>query len=402
MSQRLVLLFDVLSQDTDWRAADRAGEVGRGPQPVRPPVVPCQAGELLPHTPRGHALEAVDQPRERDLGREADQQMHMVGRAVERGQPGLKVGAYVPHDLLHPPQVRGGEHGVPVPGHEDQVCVQHENTVPAGAYSVVAGHETKYTERVRLRYQYRLDPAPGQRQALARAFGCARVVFHDGPRARREAHAAGLPRITGAELPARLTTARASPERTWLGEVPAVVLQQALADLGAAYRNFFTSLTGKRNGPGSGPPRFRSGKDHRQAIRFTASARFKVPGNGRLRLPKIGDVAVRWSRDLPSAPSSVTVIVDAAGRYFASFVVGTGPVAGAGRFPVADAEAGIDLGLTAFAVLPDGTRLGAECEQRVVGAQTDVLATSLGPDAEAFLHVGGPPRKIPPCPGAGS
>jgi len=29
----------------------------------------------------------------------------------------------------------------------------------------------------------------------------------------------------------------------------------------------------------------------------------------------------------------------------------------------------------------------AECEQRVVRAEADVLATSLGPDAEAFLHV---------------
>ena len=38
------------------------------------------------------------------------------------------------------------------------------------------------------------------------------------------------------------------------------------------------------------PPRFRSRKDNRQAIRFTKNARFKVLDNGRLRLPKIGDV----------------------------------------------------------------------------------------------------------------
>jgi len=30
-----------------------------------------------------------------------------------------------------------------------------------------------------LRYNYRLYPAPGQQIALARAFGCARVVFND-------------------------------------------------------------------------------------------------------------------------------------------------------------------------------------------------------------------------------
>ncbi|MGW0446410.1 helix-turn-helix domain-containing protein, partial [Streptosporangium sandarakinum] len=40
---------------------------------------------------------------------------------------------------------------------------------------------------VRLRYRYRLHPNAAQRQALARAFGCARVVFNDGLRARTEA-----------------------------------------------------------------------------------------------------------------------------------------------------------------------------------------------------------------------
>ena len=71
------------------------------------------------------------------------------------------------------------------------------------------------------------------------------------------------------------------------------------------------------------------------------------------------DVPVRWSRDLPSQPSSVTVIVDAAGRYFASFVARTDPAADAGRFPPAGAETGIDLGLTAFAVLSGGTVIKA-------------------------------------------
>lgn len=212
---------------------------------------------------------------------------------------------------------------------------------------------------MQLRYNYRLYPTPGQQQALARAFGCARVVFNDALRARREAHKAGLPYISGAELSARLTAAKATPERAWLGEVSAVVLQQSLADLGAAYQNFFDSVTGRRTGPRIGLPRLKSRKDRRQAIRFTVNARFKILPGGRLRLPKVGDVEVRWSRELPSGPSSVTVIRDAAGRYFASFAVGTDPVADAGRFPAADADVGIDLGLTAFAVLSDGTVITA-------------------------------------------
>jgi putative transposase len=104
-----------------------------------------------------------------------------------------------------------------------------------------------------------------------------------------------------------------------------------------------------------GPPKLRSRKDHRQAIRFTANARFKILPNGKLRLPKIGDVQVRWSRNLPSAPSSVTVIKDAAGRYFASFVVQAKPE----TRPVSGPAIGLDLGLTHFAVLSDGRKIAS-------------------------------------------
>ena len=208
---------------------------------------------------------------------------------------------------------------------------------------------------MQLRYNFRLYPAPGQRSALAKAFGCARVVFNDGLRARQDAHAAGLPYVTDAEMSARLTAAKSTPERAWLGEVSSVVLQQSLADLNTAYRNFFASAKGKRKGRKVAPPRFRSRKDRRQAIRFTANARFKILPGGELRLPKIGDVPVRWSRDLPSAPSSVTVIMDAAGRYFASFVV----EAGEDPLPGLAADVGIDLGLTHFAVMSDGRKVAS-------------------------------------------
>ncbi len=232
---------------------------------------------------------------------------------------------------------------------------------------------------MQLRYNYRLYPALGQRQALARAFGCARVVFDDALAAQQHAHAAGQPYLTDAELSAQLTAAKATPERAWLGEVSAVVLQQALADLTAAYRNFFASAAGTRKGPRVAPPRFRSRKDRRQAIRFTRNARFAVTPGGKLRLPKIGDVPVRWSRDLPSEPSSVTVIKDAAGRYFASFVV----QAAAEPLPACGAETGIDLGLTHFAVLSDGRKVASpkflrRAERHLRKAQQNLSRTAPG------------------------
>ncbi|MFD7407828.1 RNA-guided endonuclease InsQ/TnpB family protein [Streptomyces sp. NPDC059866] len=222
---------------------------------------------------------------------------------------------------------------------------------------------------MQLRYGFRLYPNGPQRSALARSFGCARVVFNDALRVREDARAAGLPFVTSGELSKRLTASKKTPERAWLGEVSSVILQQSLRDLDTAYRNFFDSLRGKR--PKMGPPRFKSRKDNRQAIRFTANAGWKIMPGGKLRLPKIGDMRVKWSRTLPSVPSTVTVIKDAAGRYFASFVVETEP---SEVLPEVTPEVGIDLGLGHFAVLSDGTKIDSprflrRAEKRLKRAQ---------------------------------
>jgi putative transposase len=44
-----------------------------------------------------------------------------------------------------------------------------------------------------VRYRYRIDPTSAQRQALAKAFGCARVVYNDALAERRRAYQAGEP-----------------------------------------------------------------------------------------------------------------------------------------------------------------------------------------------------------------
>ncbi|MFF3729116.1 RNA-guided endonuclease InsQ/TnpB family protein, partial [Streptomyces sp. NPDC002476] len=194
---------------------------------------------------------------------------------------------------------------------------------------------------MQLRYSFRLYPSAGQRTALARAFGCARVVYNDALRARETARSEGLPFPKTGNLSKRLITeAKNTAERAWLGEVSAVVLQQSLRDLDTAYKNFFDGLKGKR--PRMGAPRYKSRKDTRQAVRFTANARWSITPGQKLRLPKIGDVRVKWSRTLPSTPSTVSVVKDSAGRYFASFIVETGPLEVLAQ---TTPELGIDLGL---------------------------------------------------------
>jgi putative transposase len=82
---------------------------------------------------------------------------------------------------------------------------------------------------VQLRYSYRLYPTPGQRSTLARAFGCARVVFNDALAAREAAYKAGEPYIPDAALSKRLTVSKGTPERAWLA-VPAQRGEEAEAD----------------------------------------------------------------------------------------------------------------------------------------------------------------------------
>lgn len=219
---------------------------------------------------------------------------------------------------------------------------------------------------------------------MAKAFGCARVVFNDALHARESARRAGKPFPKIGELSTRLITqAKQTVERSWLGEVSAVVLQQSLRDAETAYSNFFASLKGTRKGPRTGAPRLKSRKDARQSIRFTANARWKITDSGRLNLPKIGAVKVKWSRTLPTTPTSVTVVKDSSGRYFASFVIDTDPQADAERMPATDRTVGIDLGLTHFAVLSDGTKIDSprflrRAEKKLKKAQRELSRKQKG------------------------
>jgi putative transposase len=228
-----------------------------------------------------------------------------------------------------------------------------------------------------VRYRYRVYPGPRQEMMLARTFGCARVVFNDALRVRDAAHAAGE-KVSDTEVQRRvITLAKATPEREWLGEVASVALVQACQDARRAYRNWFDSLSGRRKGRKVGRPRFRSRKDRRQSVRLTRNG-FALHGN-RLYVAKVGDLKVKWSRDLPSVPSSVTVTREADGRYYASFVV---EVAAAPLPPVM-ADIGIDLGLSVLAATSDGELIAnprhlRRRERKLVRAQRDLSRKQKG------------------------
>ena len=201
---------------------------------------------------------------------------------------------------------------------------------------------------MKARYQFRFYPTGQQKQGLARLFGCIRVVWNDALAICKGSEK--LPSYN--QLSSLLTQSKQTEERTWLTEVSAVPLQQSVRNLNMAYQSFFNSINGKRKGKKINPPRFKSRKS-KQSATFT-NAGFSIKGE-KVYLAKIGYLDVVWSRPLPSELSSVTVIKDAAGRYFLSFVVEINPE----KLSDNGKSVGIDLGITDFATLDNGEKIKA-------------------------------------------
>jgi putative transposase len=307
------------------------------------------AGEFGAESPGGYAFEAFYQGRHRGFRRGLDEQVHVVGLSAEFPQLGGEVCAYFRRDGLAGAEHRVVKYTAPVVSHEDQVDVERGDNVSAMAVVIgdcrrpVAGSGV-----VLVRYRYRMYPTARQARMLARTFGCARVVFNDSIRLRNAARERGE-YLSDSEVQARvITLAKRAPGREWLSEVASVALVQASQDARRAYRNWLDSMSGARRGGKVGHPRFRR-QSARQAVRLTRNG-FSTRGNGRVYLAKIGEVTVRWSRELPSEPSSVTVIREPDGRYYLSFVVERE----AQPLPPAGRELGIDLGLDRLVVTSDG------------------------------------------------
>ena len=199
--------------------------------------------------------------------------------------------------------------------------------------------------KMKARYQFRFYPTSQQQQSLARLFGCVRVVWNDAlalcKQSEKKPKSALLQKIV-------ITQAKQTEERVWLSEVSAIGLQQSIADLETAFKNFFESCKGKRKGRKVCYPKFKK-RMSSQSARLTRNG-FSIKGDG-VYLAKIGIVKPIWSRQLPSEPSSVTIIKDPANRYFLSFVVEINPLIVEAK----NHSIGIDLGIKTFAVMSDGT-----------------------------------------------
>ena len=205
-------------------------------------------------------------------------------------------------------------------------------------FQVIINTDQSIIAQVKARYQYRICPTDQQRKLLAQLFGCVRVVWNDSLALCKYDKVVK----TNALQKLFITLAKKTEARAWLSSVSSIPLQQSIADLGVAYQNFF-----KHN---RGYPKFKK-RSSSQSARFTRGG-FSIK-NGKVYLAKIGLLTTKWSRELPSEPSSVTVIKDCANRYFLSFVVEIEPISK----PALRESIGADLGISIFAALSSSEKI---------------------------------------------
>lgn len=201
---------------------------------------------------------------------------------------------------------------------------------------------------VRSALNIRLAPTPEQADALAGFAGARRWVWNWALERRKETYEADGRPVSWSNLSKELTALKRESETEWLSEVDSQALQQALRDLKAAFAAFFKG--------DAGYPRWRSRKRH--APTFRIPQRVRLDGDT-IYVPKMGHVDVRHIPPGPEGSTKgATFKRSAAGNWYVKLVVEWHCEEGPVNLPSDPGRVvGIDLGLTTYAVLSDGTKV---------------------------------------------
>ena len=192
--------------------------------------------------------------------------------------------------------------------------------------------------------KYRFYPTPEQETLLAQSFGCVRFVYNQILRWRTDAFYQRQEKIGYIQANAELTRMKKSGEFPWLNDVSCVPLQQCLRHQQSAFKNFFEGRARY--------PTFKK-KKHRQSLELTRSA-FSYR-DGKLYIAKCKEpLDIRWSRELSSEPSTVTISRDCAGRYFVSMLCDFKPEA----LRVIPKTVGLDVGIENLLITDSGEKVG--------------------------------------------
>jgi len=222
-------------------------------------------------------------------------------------------------------------------------------------------------------YRFKMKPTGEQMQFLSKCFGCSRYVYNYALSLKTEAYKTEKKNLSFFDLCAEIRKLKGQPEYAWLKEVPALTLNYALLNLNNAYAHFFKTKAGF--------PKFKSKKRCRDAAKFDpASVRYDFE-TFTVKLPKAG--RVRLCRERTFDPSAVkvnatTVVRDRCGDYWCCVSVDDGTPPKPKAKVREDTAVSLDVGLSDFAVLSDGTRIPngrfSEREEQRLAAMQRALA----------------------------
>ncbi|WP_422447451.1 MULTISPECIES: RNA-guided endonuclease InsQ/TnpB family protein [unclassified Endozoicomonas] len=237
-------------------------------------------------------------------------------------------------------------------------------------------------------FKERFYPTPEQEALLAQSFGCGRFVYNNTLRFRTDAYYKNGQSISHSKAEKRLVSLKT--EFPFLADVSSVILQQTLRDQQEAFKNFWAGRAKY--------PKFKK-RHSRQSIRLTKAA-FSMK-KGQLFIAKSKEpLNIRWSRELCSEPSSITISKDRAGRYFVSMLCEFE----AKPMSISNKTVGIDLGLTDLFITSDGKKSGnprhtRRYEQRLAYLQRQLAKKQKGSNnrAKARLKVARVHAKIADC-----
>ena len=239
-------------------------------------------------------------------------------------------------------------------------------------------------------YKYRFYPTPEQKTLFSQTFGCVRFVYNHILRWRTDEYYENGNSVNYNTASKQLTELKKNPDHQWLKDVSSVPIQQALRHQQTAFKNFWEGRAKY--------PTFKK-RHAKQSATFAASA-FSMK-DGLLFIAKSKEpLNIRWSRELPSEPSSITISKDRAGRYFVSMLCEFE----AKPMSISKNTVGIDLGLTDLFITSNGEKSGnpkftKRYEQKLAYLQRKLAKKQKGSSnrAKAKLKVARLHAKIADC-----
>ncbi|WP_296208740.1 IS200/IS605 family element RNA-guided endonuclease TnpB [Psychrobacter sp. UBA3480] len=186
-------------------------------------------------------------------------------------------------------------------------------------------------------YKVRLYPNEDQQVFFAKSFGCSRFIWN-------KMLADKIDHYKATKTTLNNTPAQYKKEFEWLKEVDSLALANVQQNLRAAYSKFFKQ--------GSGFPKFKK-KGIKDSYTTNNQKGTVAITDSTVKLPKIGHINAKFPDKINGLIKSATISRTPSGKYFVSLLVETV----VNELPKTQSNIGIDLGLTDFIVLSDGSKV---------------------------------------------